>query len=64
MKDFYEPDEPVKDVLAAFEQGQKAVTTRWPVGFRCRHMSLTAGGVQTAHLQGWCGCWMEPVYAA
>jgi hypothetical protein len=59
-------DEPVADVVAAFETGEKGRTAPPPrlAGYRCEHTSVTAGGAVT--LTGpptsWCGCTMTPTY--
>jgi hypothetical protein len=63
MTDFYEEDEPVEKLLAAFEAGEKGKTAV-PVGFRCEHMSMTAGGgIFTGRPTAWCGCKMTAIFA-
>lgn len=65
--DFYEDDEPVRDVVQAFESGVPFVTGRNPAtgvahGWFCRHVSFTSShvlGMPTA----WCGCAMTPLHA-
>lgn len=36
-----------------------------PVGLGCKHVSMVIGaGVTLSNVSAWCGCVMEPVYAA
>lgn len=37
-------------------------TVAAPVGYRCQHMSMTAGGGRLTDVQAWCGCKMTPVF--
>lgn len=60
--DFSEPDEPVADVIAAFNTGRKVLTTPTPYGWACPHYSITS-----PHLSGRpvvsCGCELQPLVA-
>ena len=63
MTDFYEDDEPVEKLLAAFEAAPKGKTVV-PVGFRCEHWTMTAGGgIFTGRPTVGCGCTMTPIFA-
>jgi hypothetical protein len=65
--DFYEDDEPVADVEAAFDRGTPAVSRsvdEWagaPCWF-CPHWTITASMVVIRPTVG-CGCEMTPGYA-
>lgn len=57
--DFYEDDEPVGDVIRAFEAGEP-VETRQPRGWFCEHVSITASSLAGTPAVG-CGCAMTPL---
>ena len=60
--DFWD-DEPVEKVLAEFNALPKGKTVT-PVGFRCEHVTMTAGGgIFIGRPTAWCGCTMAPVFA-
>jgi hypothetical protein len=62
---FYEEDEPVEKVIAAFNTGEKGVTAK-PVGWKCQHLTMTAtlpGILPSPPIVSWCDCEMQPVYA-
>ena len=69
MDDFYEEDEPLEMIEAAFERGEKVFTAppgAEPIGWHCAHFSMTTGGymsLPTPPTSSQCGCAMTPTYA-
>jgi hypothetical protein len=66
--DFYEDDEPVEDLIAAFERGRPLVTSPNPAsdtshGWCCKHYSLTSSHDVGRPTSG-CGCVMTPLHSA
>jgi hypothetical protein len=65
---FYEEDEPVAEVLAAYERGVKGVTARPVVyGWRCAHFSISAtlpGLLAGPPAKSFCDCEMQPITVA
>lgn len=58
--DFSEPDEPVADVLAAFNTGRKVLTAPTPYGWSCEHYSVTSSHTSGRPVVG-CGCELQPL---
>lgn len=65
---FYEPDEPIDQVLAAFDRGPHVVTTRPPVtrcptvrpnGDPCDYVAGHPGPVHVTFHNGWPHPWIE-----
>ena len=60
----FEDDEPLEDVVAAFERGQKGITAPPVTGWKCPHLTITAsapGILLGPPVKSWCDCVMEPI---
>lgn len=62
IDDFFEEDEDVRDLLSAFDQGEKGVTARRLVGYRCDHMNIS-GSALVGRPRFGCGCDPDPVFS-
>ena len=58
MTGFYEDDEPVEDVLAAFETATERGVTHQPVAYRCQHFEVSSSDLAGVPVAG-CGCDMR-----